>query len=84
MTRNELGNMWKEAVLSKFQAGVPKSRKTKFYTVAANVSGSWIWNCLMSPRWRPEFLVTTIILGEKKTLHYLVLSVFADGLRRTM
>jgi hypothetical protein len=44
MTCNELGNTWKEAAVSKFRAGVPKSRETKFCTVAANVCRSRMWN----------------------------------------
>jgi len=47
MTYNELGNTWKEAVASKFQAGVPKSRETKFFTVTVNVCWSRVWNCLI-------------------------------------
>jgi hypothetical protein len=35
------GRQWSWASL---RQGVPKSRETKFYTVAVNVCGSWVWN----------------------------------------
>jgi len=68
MTCNELGNTWKEAVVSKFQAGVAKSWETTFCTMGVNVFGPRVWNCLMSPRRLPEFLVTTRILEKSFTL----------------
>jgi hypothetical protein len=83
MKCNELGNTWKEAVVSKFQAGVATSWETTFCTVAVNVCGCRVCNCLMSSRRRPEFLVTTTRIFEK-SMHYYVLRVFAGGLRRTM